>query len=131
MKKDVETMRSRYIIGFFAVFLIFALLHSAGYKMTYDRVAERQTAREENTDARSITAEGEAVQETEDGKEEGYYLCELQGFVVVYLKDRETIYEFTEIPVSDLPEEVQQEIVSGKYISSQEELYAFLENYSS
>ena len=77
-----------------------------------------------------ITAEGEAS--TEDVREnEGYYLCEMQGFVVVYLSDRQTIYEMTEIPLSDLPEEVQQEIAAGKYIATRDELYGFLENYSS
>ncbi len=135
MKKDVDMMKTRYIIGFFAAFLILALMLSAGYQMTYEHVARRQTAREDTSDTQSITAEGEAVKETgeeaeEDGQE-GYYLCELQGFVVVYLNDRKTIYEMTEIPVMDLPEEVQNEIASGKYVSSQEELYGFLENYSS
>ena len=66
----------------------------------------------------------------EDG-EEGFYLCELQGFVAVYLSDRKTIYEFTEIPVTDLPAEVQQEVAEGKYVATVKELYAFLENYSS
>lgn len=61
----------------------------------------------------------------------GFYLKELHGFVVVYLEDKKTIYEFTEIPLSDLPEEVRQEIAQGKQIATAEELYAFLENYSS
>ena len=55
----------------------------------------------------------------------------MQGFVVVYLNDRKTIYEMTEIPLSDLPEEVRQEIAAGKYVAARDELYGFLENYSS
>lgn len=51
--------------------------------------------------------------------------------MVVYLSDGTTIYEFTEIPLTDLPDEVQQEVASGKYVETAEELYAFLENYSS
>ena len=47
------------------------------------------------------------------------------------VRDRQTIYEMTEIPLSDLPEEVQQEIAAGKYIATRDELYGFLENYSS
>ena len=46
-------------------------------------------------------------------------------------KDKTTIYELTEIPLTDLPEEIQQEIIKGKYVETAEELYAFLENYSS
>ena len=124
-------MKTKYIIGFFAVIFIFGALLTAGYQISYERIAERNAAPDnEITDTRSITAEGEAS--TEDVREnEGYYLCEMQGFVVVYLSDRQTIYEMTEIPLSDLPEEVQQEIAAGKYIADKDELYGFLENYSS
>ncbi len=124
-------MKSRYIIGFFAVFLLAGIVLTAGYQFTYNRVIERQAAqaRDEVYDAESIAAEGGAVKNTQE--DEGYYLMELHGFVVVYLSDKETIYEFTEIPVNDLPEEVKQEVAEGKHISTVKELYAFLENYSS
>ena len=125
-------MNKKYMVGFFALILIFGVLLTAGYQISYDRVTQRQAASgQELTDARSITAEGEAVGENTGEAEEGYYLCEMQGFVVVYLGDRKTIYEMTEIPLTDLPEEIQQEIAAGKYIPTQDELYGFLENYSS
>ena len=62
---------------------------------------------------------------------EGYYICELHGFVVVYLGNRTTIYELTEIPTDELPDDVAAEVKAGKYAASEGELYAFLENYSS
>ena len=131
MKKGRGNMKTKYIVGFFAVILIFGALLTAGYQISYERIAERSAAPDnEITDTRSITAEGEAAAEDASG-EEGYYLCEMQGFVVVYLSDRQTIYEMTEIPLSDLPEEVQQEVAAGKYIATRDELYGFLENYSS
>ena len=34
-------------------------------------------------------------------------------------------------PLSDLPEEIQQESMAGKSVASEKELYGFLENYSS
>ena len=124
-------MKTKYIVGFFAAILIFGVLLTAGYQISYERVAERSAAPgNEVTDTRSITAEGEAAAEDAE-EDEGYYLCEMQGFVVVYLNDKQTIYEMTEIPLTDLPEEVQQEIAAGKYIATKEELYGFLENYSS
>lgn len=131
-KKGVEIMKSRYIIGFFAAFLVLGMLLAAGYQLTYEHVMDRQEAqaRDEVTGTESIAAEGEKVKNP-DSEEEGFYLCELQGFVAVYLSDRKTIYEFTEIPVTDLPEEVQQEVVEGKHVATVKELYAFLENYSS
>ncbi len=127
-------MKSRYIIGFFVLFLTAGLLLTASYQYTYRRAVEKQMAQEDLTGeisgTESIAAEGEAVKETDSDKE-GFYLCELQGFVVVYLNDKKTIYEFTEIPLTDLPQEVQQEVADGKYVHTAEELYAFLENYSS
>ena len=128
----MEIMKSRYIIGFFTVFLILGMLLAAGYQLTYDHGMDRQEARagDEVSGTESIAAEGEKVKNP-DAEEEGFYLCELQGFVCVYLSDRSTIYEFTEIPVTDLPEEVQQEVAEGKYVRTVKELYAFLENYSS
>ena len=56
---------------------------------------------------------------------------ELHGYVVVYLSDKETLYEMTEISMLDLPEEVQEEVRTGKYLETTRELYGFLENYSS
>lgn len=60
-----------------------------------------------------------------------YILLEEKGYVVVYHTDRKTLYASTDILVSELPEKLQKEIEEGKYISSEEQLYNFLENYSS
>lgn len=60
-----------------------------------------------------------------------YILMEEQGYVVVYLTDKKTIYAVTDICIAELPEELQMEIADGKYIGSEEQLYNFLENYSS
>ena len=68
------------------------------------------------------------------GEEPGisqYYLVEEFGYVNIYKEDMETIYEYTEIHIRDLPQELQEEICLGKWLYSEEELYDFLENYSS
>ena len=64
-------------------------------------------------------------------KDDCYYLKELNGYVVVYLSDKKTVYEYTDISLEDLPENLQKEIQNGKYIETSESLYGFLENYSS
>ncbi|HJA12356.1 MAG TPA: hypothetical protein H9799_05315 [Candidatus Mediterraneibacter merdipullorum] len=127
-------MNSRYRIGFAAAFLAVFLALAAGYRLTYERVIQNEAVSRESADAPSIAAEGEAVKgeaQEDPEEEEGFYLCEQQGFVAVYLGDRETLYELTGIPLSSLPAEVQQEIAAGKPVSGEEELYGFLENYSS
>ena len=50
---------------------------------------------------------------------------------MVYLSDQSTIYEFTDIVFDTLPKEVQTNVKQKKYVKTEEELYAFLENYSS
>ena len=119
-------MKKYYSIGFFLVVLLLIAGMSFGYQLSYRRLLDRQeTQREEQKEEQAITTKGKAE------KNEGYYLKELNGYVTVYLSDKKTIYELTEIPLTDLPEEIQQEVCSGKYIESIKELYAFLENYSS
>ncbi len=62
---------------------------------------------------------------------ETYYLTEEDGKVQVYKGDKETLYEPTQIAVNQLPDNLQKEIQAGKYLDSEEDLYSFLENYSS
>ena len=70
-KKDVETMKKKYMIGFFAVIFIFGALLTAGYQISYDHVTRQQAALDhEVTDTRSITAEGAAVEENGEDSEE-------------------------------------------------------------
>lgn len=60
-----------------------------------------------------------------------YVLVAEDGFVAVYQADRKTLYATTAILIKNLPENLQQEIQDGKTIESEEQLYSFLENYSS
>ena len=43
-------------------------------------------------------------------QEEVYYLKNRNGYVIVYLDDQTSIYEYTNIRVEELPEELQNEI---------------------
>ena len=60
-----------------------------------------------------------------------FYLAVYNNEVIVFLDDRETVYIETKIPLDSLPEEVQQEIIQMMLVESEEELYNFLETYSS
>lgn len=120
-------MKMKYCIGFFAAVFMLVSLIGIGYQLSYKYAMDKQEARVEKQEEQkeSVTTKGSAE------KNEGYFLKELQGYVAVYLSDKTTIYEFTNIPVLDLPEELQNEIREEKHIETEEELYAFLENYSS
>lgn len=126
-------MKRKLSIGFLTASLAVFIMLAAAYHFTYERAVDR--AREEMTQAsakeetlenqETVTTEGDAT------KEECYYLMEVNGYVVVFLSDKETAYDYTSIEVSSLPAELQNEIKNGKYIESTKLLYSFLENYSS
>ena len=62
---------------------------------------------------------------------ESFYLAVYDNQVVVYLEDKETVYIATEIGLSTLPEDVQQEIIQMMWVENEAELYSLLETYSS
>lgn len=64
-------------------------------------------------------------------EERGFYLMVADHFVIVYEEDKKTIHMNTDILLESLSEELQTEIIGGKYIENEQELYNFLESYSS
>lgn len=114
-----------------SVFLFLCIL-SLGYYSSYQRTDARRSRGDGAAPPVEALTEGQTV--SADSGAGGYglfYLKETKGLVTVYEKDRKTVYEPTKIPVSMLPEKLRKEICRGKYIKTQEELYSFLENYSS
>lgn len=71
-------------------------------------------------------------EEEEIKKEDQEYLLKVEeGSVTVYDKDTGEVFEHTNIPLESLPRELQAEVLLGKTLSGNQELYSFLENYSS
>ena len=127
-------MKNKYGIGFFAVTIIAVLMITCAYQFTFQKAKEKAQAQtEEETqeqnpsleEEESVTADGAAL------KEDCYYLMEVNGYVVVYLSDRTTAYEYTDIRFDELPPSVREEVRNGKYVEGEAQLYGFLENYSS
>lgn len=135
-------MKRRYVIGLCAAFLAVSGLMAGAFQLSYNmakrefnlQAEEAAKARTAKKDA-EYAASGKTDQTVEtDGdaqKEDTYYLAERNGYVVVYLSDKKTVYEYTSIELSQLPETVKKEIQNGKVISGTQSLYGFLENYSS
>lgn len=61
----------------------------------------------------------------------GYYLMVLEGKIVVMEEDKETIYLTTDIYADALSDTLKRELIMGKFIYNIEELYGFLESYTS
>ncbi len=64
-------------------------------------------------------------------KKSGYYLMVSDGKIVVMEEDKKTIYLTTDIYVEALSDTLKQELILGKFIYDIEELYGFLESYTS
>lgn len=78
----------------------------------------------------SETGPGEPAQDAETDAYE-FVLVDNDNYVAVYSLPENEIYEYTDVILDVLPEELQEEIRKGKYLKSEEELYNFLENYTS
>ncbi|MGN0153731.1 MAG: hypothetical protein ACI4A3_04730 [Lachnospiraceae bacterium] len=61
----------------------------------------------------------------------GYYAKSFNGMIVILNGDGKTVYEYTQIPINMLPDNVKEEVIEGYYLETEEDLYNFLENYSS
>ena len=64
-------------------------------------------------------------------KSNSYYLAVKDNEVIVYLEDMQTLYMYTGIRLDELPDPLQMQIIQMLRIEDEEELFDFLENYSS
>lgn len=64
-------------------------------------------------------------------KKSGYFLMVQDGKIVVMEEDKETVYLTTDIYAEALSDSLKQELIMGKFIYNIEELYGFLESYTS
>lgn len=60
-----------------------------------------------------------------------FYIVAYDNYVVVMLEDKKTVFLDTVIKVTDLPAQIQQDVMMGLFIPNEESLYDFLENHTS
>lgn len=70
-------------------------------------------------------------EEESTGDDREFLLKVEEGCITVYDKESGEVFEHTNIPLETLPQELQAEVLLGKTLSGDQELYSFLENYSS
>ena len=81
----------------------------------------------------SVAEKALAAEETgvDPSNQYEFLLVDHNDYVAVYQLPEREIYEYTDVIMEVLPEDVQKEVQHGKYIKNEEELYNFLENYTS
>ena len=100
------------------------------YPNKYSQIEESSFLNEETQEVVSSSQSNIAMTEL-PAEESCYYLTVLEGKIVVMEKDQKTIYLTTDIYVEALSDSLKQELCKGKFIHSLEELYGFLESYTS
>lgn len=118
-------MKKRYGIGFLIGMILFTLILVCAYQLSYDRAMRRLEAKQEKLQENVVETKGKAK------KGDGYVIKEKDGYIIVYLSDEKTVYEYTTIETKYLPQEVRKEVEKGKKVSTIGQVYGFLENYSS
>ncbi len=131
-------MNLKYGIYYFSLTLIFGVL------LMYTLLLVNQTSDTDLSQVSPIEVETESIAANEseiinpnteiveeEELKEGYLLKQYGEFVMVYLYDGKTVFEQTSILVDELDTQMQADLISGIYIKTTKELYAFLENYSS
>lgn len=89
-------------------------------------------------DAGTADSEAKEEEETTDSVEsmtmlspDKYYLKENGTYLAVYRGTSDTVYFDTDLKLSDLPADLRAQAASGIEFDSLEDVYGFLENYSS
>jgi len=67
----------------------------------------------------------------EEEEDDFFYLAIQENKVVVYKSDEKTIYMETDISAEELPQDVLQDLLQKRIVNTEEDLYDFLESYSS
>lgn len=127
----------KYIICLLLFVAVSAACLTAGYMITrnYDREeAKGVTATElqsETVVEDRIAANQEKVSHEAVTVAEEYYLVAEDGFLLVFLKDRKTIYLYTHIPITDFPEKERAKLMDGIWFRSMMDVFNYLESYTS
>ena len=139
-KKVLNTMKILKSIGlYFILPIIFItlgiLIHiiylDLFYPNKYTPSKESSFLTEESQEVVSSSESNIAKTSFENEEPQGYYLTVMEGKIVVMETDQKTIYLTTDIYAEALSESLKQELIKGKFIHSMEELYGFLESYTS
>jgi len=121
-------------IYFFCVIALGCVTSSILYQKSEDGSKirlEKAVSEKESSEIQVETQE--VVLEVSEGGvlEQRFLVKEEDGYLVIYDRLAMKRYDETTILFQNLPERLQEKIAEGLYFADEEELYAFLENYSS
>lgn len=80
------------------------------------------------TEGQMVVNQKEIIHET---VAEEFYLVAEDGFLLVFLKDKKTIYFYTHLPLMDFPTRERDKLREGIWFPSMDEVISYLESYTS
>ncbi|MGN0341577.1 MAG: hypothetical protein ACI4DO_02185 [Roseburia sp.] len=123
--KKTNSIRSFFIVTMvlllcFLVYLFYSMNRPSGDSQT------------PSTEQEQISETEEILQKTSNIPSDAIFILkDCDGYLTVYLIAEDTVYMYTDITMDSLPQSLQEEIDTGKTFSNAEELFRFLESYSS
>lgn len=124
MKRQVS------ICIFLSVFLIFV---TGIYIFFHNETKQNEIEIEDtNTQIEIVTEENtQSVTSSNEYKTYYFYAKDVDGYLFIYDVKSNTLYMETGIESSTLPEDIQAKLITGIYFENEEQLFSFLESYSS
>ncbi|HIQ74036.1 MAG TPA: hypothetical protein IAA51_06450 [Candidatus Cottocaccamicrobium excrementipullorum] len=120
------------LLGAALLILILSLIFLPGARRKAEPEGEETTSFQEKE--RETAAEDQIVmnqKEVEPAAGREYLLVSEDGFLLVFEGGGSRICLYTHIPLSDFPREEQDKLREGIWFSAMEEIYSYLESYTS
>lgn len=130
--KQIRLIRISFLICLGIAVLTFFAGYAIGNSRRILYAAQQTTEHSSPATVGSNRAEeGSSIQSSIAVKGSGYYLKDTGDFLDVFFRDNDALYFETDLKKTDLPTELQPEVIKGIEFQTLEELYGFLESYSS
>jgi len=109
------------------IVIVLALL----YIKLHNESGKRERPQTESTTPSETENNTGSITSSYEYKTYYFYAKEENGHILIYDIKTQTLYMETGIETNALPEHIQVELKSGIYFENEEQLYSFLESYSS
>ena len=116
---------------FFLSALILSTMAWIGGRQYYLKLNEREQEKIAQIQEAETEQFKESVESANIQNKKTFVIREEDGYLNVYFGEADDLYMYTGIAYQGLPEELKKEISNGKTFDTLEDLYRFLESYSS
>lgn len=137
MKQQLRIIRISFLVcaalavGAFWAGFYFGNTQPQTENLVTEGTTEIYTADAERTDSVTEEEKEDTVESMTALSPDKYYLKENGTYLAVYKGTSESVYFDTDLKLTDLPSDLQEEARTGIEFDNLEEVYGFLENYSS